>query len=101
MPRYIIERSIPRLSRDQLFEVGRRSVAVLADMPDVRWIRSYVSDVDGKIYCEYDAPVPKPSGNTPGERDFPSIGSRKSPWRSTRACSCSASPTPTSASRPD
>jgi hypothetical protein len=25
-------------------------------MPDVRWIRSYVSDVDGKIYCEYDAP---------------------------------------------
>jgi hypothetical protein len=56
MPRYIIERSIPRLSRDQLFEVGRRSVAVLADMPDVRWIRSYVSDVDGKIYCEYDAP---------------------------------------------
>jgi hypothetical protein len=25
-------------------------------MPEVRWIRSYVSDVDGKIYCEYDAP---------------------------------------------
>jgi hypothetical protein len=25
-------------------------------MPDVRWIRSYVSEVDGKIYCEYDAP---------------------------------------------
>ena len=35
---------------------GRRSVAVLAEMPEVRWIRSYVSDVDGKIYCEYDAP---------------------------------------------
>jgi len=25
-------------------------------MPDVRWIRSYVSDTGGKIYCEYDAP---------------------------------------------
>jgi hypothetical protein len=25
-------------------------------MPEVRWIRSYVSDVEGKIYCEYDAP---------------------------------------------
>jgi hypothetical protein len=25
-------------------------------MPDVRWVRSYVSDVEGKIYCEYDAP---------------------------------------------
>lgn len=56
MPRFIIERSVPALSRDELAEAGRRSVAVLADMPDVRWIRSYVSDVDGKIYCEYDAP---------------------------------------------
>ena len=56
MPRYLIERSVPGLSRDALTEAGRRSVAVLAEMPEVRWIRSYVSDVDGKIYCEYDAP---------------------------------------------
>jgi uncharacterized protein DUF4242 len=56
MPRFIIERSVPGLTRDELSETGRRSVAVLADMPEVRWIRSYVSDVDGKIYCEYDAP---------------------------------------------
>lgn len=56
MPRYIIERSVPGLSRDELFAAGRRSVVVLADMPDVRWIRSYVSDAEGKIYCEYDAP---------------------------------------------
>jgi hypothetical protein len=56
MPRYIIERSVPGLSRDELMAVGRRSVAVLAVIPDVRWIRSYVSDAEGKIYCEYDAP---------------------------------------------
>ena len=56
MPRYIIERSVPGLSRDDLMAAGRRSVAVLADMPGVRWIRSYVSDAEGKIYCEYDAP---------------------------------------------
>jgi hypothetical protein len=56
MPRFIIERSTPGLSRDELSEAGRRSLAALAEMPDVRWIRSYVSDVDGKIYCEYDAP---------------------------------------------
>jgi Nickel responsive protein SCO4226-like len=56
MPRFIIERSVPGLSREMLLEAGRRSVAVLSDMPDVRWIRSYVSDADGKIYCEYDAP---------------------------------------------
>ncbi|HEY2904795.1 MAG TPA: DUF4242 domain-containing protein [Vicinamibacterales bacterium] len=56
MPRYIIERSVPGLSREALNDAGRRSNAALAGMPDIRWIRSYVSDVDGKIYCEYDAP---------------------------------------------
>jgi hypothetical protein len=59
MPRYIIERTVPALSREDLDAAGRRSVAVLADMPEVRWIRSYVSDVEGKIYCEYDAPSPE------------------------------------------
>ena len=56
MPRYLIERSVPGLSREELTAAGRRSVSVLAALPDVRWIRSYVSDADGKIYCEYDAP---------------------------------------------
>jgi hypothetical protein len=56
MPRYIIERFVPGLSGDELMAAGRRSVAVLAGLPDVRWIRSYVSDAEGKIYCEYDAP---------------------------------------------
>jgi hypothetical protein len=56
MPRYIIERSVPGLTRDQLMAAGRRSVAVLDEMTDVRWIRSYVSEAEGKIYCEYDAP---------------------------------------------
>ncbi|MDB6107466.1 MAG: hypothetical protein JWO52_7465 [Gammaproteobacteria bacterium] len=59
MPRYIIERTVPALSREDLDAVARRSIAVLADMPEVRWIRSYVSDVEGKIYCEYDAPSPE------------------------------------------
>jgi hypothetical protein len=56
MPRYIVERSVPGMSREQLNEAGRRSVAVLTELPGVRWIRSYVSEVEGKIYCEYDAP---------------------------------------------
>jgi hypothetical protein len=56
MPRYIIERSAAGLTRDELTAAGKRSVAVLAGMPEVRWIRSYISDVEGKIYCEYDAP---------------------------------------------
>jgi hypothetical protein len=59
MPRYIIERTVPALSREDLDATARRSMAVLADMPEVRWIRSYVSDLEGKIYCEYDAPSPE------------------------------------------
>jgi Protein of unknown function (DUF4242) len=59
MPRYIIERTVPALSRADLDAAARRSIATLAGMPEVRWIRSYVSDVEGKIYCEYDAPSPE------------------------------------------
>ena len=56
MPRYIIERTVGTLTADDLEAVGRKSNAVLDDMPDVRWIRSYISHAAGKIYCEYDAP---------------------------------------------
>ena len=59
MPKFIIERSVPPMSSDELATVARRSMEVLAQMPHVRWIRSYVSEVDGKIYCEYDAPSPE------------------------------------------
>ena len=56
MPRYIIERNVGRISEEELQAVGRKSNAVLDDMRDVRWIRSYISHAEGKIYCEYDAP---------------------------------------------
>jgi hypothetical protein len=56
MPRYIIEREVGVLTADQLRTAGLRSNAVLAEMPHVIWIKSYVSDAEGKIYCEYDAP---------------------------------------------
>ena len=56
MPRYIIERSVPALTSAELTAAARRSITALADLPDVKWIRSYVSDAQGKMYCEYDAP---------------------------------------------
>jgi hypothetical protein len=56
MPRYIIERTVGKLTREELDAAGRKSVEVLLGMPGVVWIRSYVSDAEGKIYCEYDAP---------------------------------------------
>ncbi len=59
MPRYIIERTVPSLSREQLEASARKSKEVIAGMPGVVWIRSYISAKEGKIYCEYDAPDPE------------------------------------------
>ncbi|MFW6191895.1 MAG: DUF4242 domain-containing protein [Gemmatimonadota bacterium] len=56
MPRYIIERSVGALTEDELEAAARRSKEVAEGMPGVVWIRSFVSDAAGKIYCEYDAP---------------------------------------------
>ena len=59
MPRYIIERSVPEMSRRELDQAGKKSNEVIAGMPGVVWIRSYISNAGGKIYCEYDAPNPE------------------------------------------
>ena len=56
MPRYIIERNVGQLTRDEIFAGGRKSNEVVAGMHGVVWIRSYISHAEGKIYCEYDAP---------------------------------------------
>jgi hypothetical protein len=56
VPRYIIEREVGTLSADELRNAGLRSNAVLAAMDGVVWIKSYVSDAEGKIFCEYEAP---------------------------------------------
>ena len=56
MPRYLIERNVGQLTREELEAAGKKSNEVLAEMEDVAWIRSYVCDIDGKIFCEYEAP---------------------------------------------
>lgn len=56
MPRYVIERTVGTLTEDELEAAARRSKEVADGMPGVVWIRSFVSDAAGKIYCEYDAP---------------------------------------------
>ena len=59
MPRYIIERTVGQMSREELAAAGRKSNEVLAQLNGVVWIKSYVSELEGKIYCEYDAPNPE------------------------------------------
>lgn len=59
MPRYIIERNMKPENREQLAEVGKLSAAVCDDMESVVCVRSYVSEAEGKVYCEYEAPDPE------------------------------------------
>lgn len=56
MPRYIIERTVGHITAEEMQAAGRKSNAVIAEMTGVVWVRSYVSDAEGKIYCEYHAP---------------------------------------------
>lgn len=59
MPRYLIERTVGKISREELEAASRKSIAAVDSMSGIVWIRSYVSDAEGKIYCEYDAPSPE------------------------------------------
>jgi len=59
MPRYIIERDVGEIDLEALADVGRKSNEVIDGMEGVVWIRSYISEAEGKIYCEYEAPNPE------------------------------------------
>lgn len=55
MPRYIIERVVGNVSREELEAAIPESNDILDEL-GIIWIRSYVSEATGKIYCEYEAP---------------------------------------------
>jgi uncharacterized protein DUF4242 len=59
MPRYIIEREVGPKTREEIEAVARKSKQVIASLSGVVWIKSYISEAEGKIYCEYDAPNPE------------------------------------------
>lgn len=57
MPRFVIERDIPGAGSwtdAEVEAVTAKSEGVLAEMPDVHWQHSYVSD--DKLFCVYEAP---------------------------------------------
>lgn len=58
MPRYIIERNMTA-TEEEFHAMGKVSVQVADSMEGVVWIRSYISEAEGKIYCEYEAPNPE------------------------------------------
>ena len=56
MPTYLIHRTVGQVSDAEVDAAAKRSLEALASLPNVRWIRSYFSAEEGKIYCEYEAP---------------------------------------------
>ena len=59
MPRYIIERNVGNVSLADIEAAGRRSVEAQDAVEGIVWIKSYVSEAEGKVFCEYDAPSPE------------------------------------------
>lgn len=56
MSRYIITRTLPDLTDDELQEVGKKVVEVCDELEGVTWIRSHLT-ADGKhSFCEFEAP---------------------------------------------
>ncbi|MGF1473376.1 MAG: DUF4242 domain-containing protein [Rubrobacteraceae bacterium] len=55
MPRYMLERVVGELSEEQMKAAFAKEQEVQQQMPDVRWVRSYYSAEEGKLYCEYEA----------------------------------------------
>ena len=56
MPKYMVSRTIGSTSDQEIEATCLSAMEVLEHMRDVRWIRSYYSAEEGKIYCEYEAP---------------------------------------------
>ncbi|MEW6638604.1 MAG: DUF4242 domain-containing protein [Actinomycetota bacterium] len=56
MPKYIVVRTVGQISEEEIQAAALRSIETLDRMPGVRWIRSYYSAEEGKLYCEYEAP---------------------------------------------
>lgn len=56
MPRYLVTRTLPPLTEEQLAAVGRKVVDACGQIEGMQWIRSHLT-ADGKhSFCEFEAP---------------------------------------------
>jgi hypothetical protein len=56
VPKFLVTRTVPNLTKEEIDSANRRDISVCKEMGDVKWIKSYHSSLDGKFYCEYEAP---------------------------------------------
>ena len=55
MPRFIVTRTLPPLTEEQLKGVGKNVVAA-CDQMGMQWIRSHVTADGQHSFCEFEAP---------------------------------------------
>jgi hypothetical protein len=55
MPKFLTVRTVPPLTDEQISSSSKRSMTV-GEGIGVKWIKSYYSAKDGKLYCEWEAP---------------------------------------------
>jgi len=56
MSRYLLTRTVGEIFEEDIKNAIAREEKLAEQMPNVRWIRSYYSAAEGKLYCEYEAP---------------------------------------------
>lgn len=56
MPRFMITRTLPPLSQEQLKGVAQSVMKAAAELENVSWIRSHVTSDGAHSFCEFDAP---------------------------------------------
>ena len=56
MPRFLVTRTLPPISPEQLEAVGTQVKVVCSQIPGMSWVRSHLT-ADGKhSFCEFEAP---------------------------------------------
>lgn len=58
MQRYIVTRTLPPLSEEDLEVVGKKVVAACDQLEGVTWIRSHLTADGEHSFCEFEAPEP-------------------------------------------
>ena len=56
MSKYLVIRTVGELSEEELGAAIDKGIEAVDQVPGVRWVRSYYSAEEGKVYCEYEAP---------------------------------------------
>jgi len=57
MPTFLIERTLPPgITPEDLGAAALRSVDVLTEMPELKWIKSFLALKENKLFCLYEAP---------------------------------------------